>query len=170
MNPLLPDSAVDERDLDASFSVLAFMMNRAVVDQMLRSARRFGGDFEALMIWGVLAHQNVAHLLPLGRLLPALMDEQGYPATLQQEIKPILLRDVAQITGIPRETVRRKLEWLKTQGWLLKTSKGWLLNLETVDPGLREFTKGNIRRFLATAEAMHQTIAQARASRPPGAK
>ena len=102
-----------DQAFDGAFSLVAFVMNRFIIDHLLRSGRRLtGNDFEALVIWGVLAHQNVAHLMPPGSLPTAILTEKGRLAGATEGLRPLRLRDIAQITGIPRETARRKLERL----------------------------------------------------------
>ena len=108
-----------DRAFDGAFSLVAFVMNRFIIDHLLRSGRRLtGNDFEALVIWGVLAHQNVAHLMPPGSLPTAILTEKGRLAGAAEGMRPLRLRDIAQITGIPRETARRKLERLAAERYV----------------------------------------------------
>lgn len=144
--------------LEAAYSVLAFTMNRSVIDHMLRSARRFGGDYERLILWGTLAHLNVAHLMPPGSLPSTLLDGAGSVPDAAARLRPVRASDLAQITGIPRETARRKLAALERDGWVLRTDAGWLLDVARVDPELRGFTLESIRRFLQAARAMQAAI------------
>lgn len=44
-----------------AFSILAFTMNRFIVDHVVRSARLFDNDVEAMILFGMLAHLNVGH-------------------------------------------------------------------------------------------------------------
>jgi len=146
-----PDQTDFDAAFDRAFSVVAFVMNRNLIDYMLRSARRFKADYETLVIWGVLGHQNVAHLLPPGSMPSAVLDESGH-AHGRDRLRPMKLRDISSITGIPRETARRKLERLRLAGWIQKTDDGWQIDVDSVDPELREFTRESARRFLAAAD------------------
>jgi hypothetical protein len=147
--------APDEIDasFDRAFSMVGFVLNRHIVDHMLRCTRRFNIDFETLVVWGVLAHQNVAHLMPPGSLPSELLDDHGrLPRGETHALRPLRLRDLAQITGIPRETVRRKLLVLRDQRWIVETADGWTVNREAVDPELRAFTLESTRRLIAAAQ------------------
>jgi len=135
---------------DRAFGVVAFVMNRTLIDYMLRSARRFDADYETLVIWGVLGHQNAAHLLPPGGMPSAILDESGRTRG-GDKLRPMKLRDISAITGIPRETARRKLERLRHAGWIQKVEEGWQIDVNSIDPDLREFTRESARRFLAAA-------------------
>jgi hypothetical protein len=65
-----------DRAFDRSFVMLAFVMNRHTIDHMLRIGRELMlDDYELFLVWGVLAHQNVAHLLPPGTIPSAVLDD-----------------------------------------------------------------------------------------------
>jgi hypothetical protein len=158
----LAEPARFEEAFDRAFSLVAFTMNRHLVDHMVRSSRHFGIDFETLVIWAVVAHQNAAHLMPPGSLPSIILNEVGrLPASATPQLRPLRLRDVAQITGIPRETARRKLRALGEAGWLHDTSAGWIVNRDRVDPDLRCFTLETLRRFLTTANDIVQVLRDA---------
>mgnify|MGYP001039924805 FL=1 len=142
-----------DRAFDGAFSLVAFVMNRFIIDHLLRSGRRLtGNDFEALVIWGVLAHQNVAHLMPPGSLPTAILTEKGRLAGAAEGMRPLRLRDIAQITGIPRETARRKLERLAAERYVERRPDGWVVSAQRVEPELREFTRESVVRLLAVAD------------------
>ena len=148
-----------EGAFDRSFSLVAFIMNRYLVDHMLRCARQLvDGDFEALVIFGVLAHQNAAHLMPPGTLPAAVLNERGRVDDYQHRVRPLLLRDVGAITGIPRETARRKLEKLATLGFVERAGRGWVVSAKRMEPDLREFTRESARRLLAAADEVRAAM------------
>lgn len=148
-----------EGAFDRSFSLVAFIANRYLIDHMLRCARQLvDGDFEALVLWGVLAHQNAAHLMPPGTLPPAVLNEKGRVGEYQTRVRPMLLRDVAAITGIPRETARRKLEKLASLGCVERVGNAWVVSAQRIEPDLREFTRESIKRLLATADEVRAAI------------
>ena len=113
------DSASDgsefDQAFDAIFGYIAFVINRHPAPHMLRSSRTLGVDYETSIVWGVLAYQNVAHLMPPGGPPIAAMSRQGYVSGEGQDLRAVRVRDLQQITGIPRETVRRKLEALSAR-------------------------------------------------------
>jgi hypothetical protein len=142
-----------DKAFDGAFSIVAFIVNRFIVDHMLRSGRQLtGGDFEALVIWGVLAHQNVAHLMPPGSLPTAILGEDGHLPSGYSGLRPLRQRDISQITGIPRETVRRKLLRLESDHYVQRASDGWVISAERLDPELRAFTRETVYRLLAVAD------------------
>lgn len=163
---------------DGAFSIVAYATNRFLIDHMLRVGRILTqNDFEAMVIWGVLAHQGVAHLMPPGVLPSAVLSERGRVVTDDSQIKPLRLRDIADITGIPRETARRKLAHLAERHFVRKLAQGWAISSERVEPELRDFTRESVMRLLAVADeimaalrnADHRAGAGSKAKPPGGA-
>ena len=151
-----------DQAFDRSFSLVAYVLNRHLVDHMLRAARLLTeGDTETLIVWGVLAHQNVAHLMPPGSVASAVLDDRGMPRDGELHLAPLRLRTLAEITRIPRETVRRKLYALEAQGYVTRNSRGWLLSTERSDPELREFTRESVWRLLAAADEIRALLGAA---------
>lgn len=144
---------------DRSFSLVAFITNRYIVDHMLRCARNLvDGDYEALILWAVLAHQNVAHLMPPGSMPAAILNESGRIEGYEKRIRPLLLRDLSAITGIPRETARRKLEKLAALGFVERDGKAWVVSGKRVEPDLREFTRESVKRLLAASDEVRAAM------------
>ncbi len=151
-----------EENFDRAFALVAFITNRHIVDHMVRFRRSFDLDFEALVLWAVLAHQNCVHLFPPGALPSQVLDGNGRLKDAdRQGLRPIRLRHLSEITGIPRETTRRKLAVLKEAGWITQGRDGWLVNRDKVGPELRAFTLETVRRFLATAREVERALASA---------
>lgn len=153
-----PESVDFDAAFDRSFALASFAMNRFIVDHMLRVGRHLThDDYESMVIWGVLAHQNIAHLLPPGSVPSEILNERGRLG-YDKAMRPLRLRDVVQITRIPRETVRRKLEQLAQDGWVERVGDGWLVRRDRAEPDLREFARESMRRFLAAAEEAQRAI------------
>lgn len=164
----LPDSSTleaqtrSDASIERAFSLAAFIMNRHMVDHFVRTSRQLGLDFEALVILAVVAHQNAAHLMPPGSVPSAVLDDSGrLPQAAVMGLRPLRLRDVTQITGIPRETVRRKLRMLGDAGWLTETEAGWVVNRDSIGPEVRELTRESVRRFMATASDLSNALRDA---------
>ena len=152
---------------NGAFGIVAYATNRCLIDHMLRVGRMLTqNDYEAMLIWGVLAHQGVAHLMPPGLLPSAILSERGRVVNDDSQIKPLRLRDITGITGIPRETARRKLAQLEKSHYVRKVPKGWTASSERVEPELRDFTRESVLRLLAVADEIMAALrdADARAS------
>lgn len=146
---------------DKAFSLVAFTLNRFIIDHLLRFARQFGPDYQMMVVWGVLAHQCVIHHLPAGSRPGQVLGPDGRLAKAEPDLRPVRQRDLSQITGIPKETVRRKLLKLEQEGWIRRKSPGWILNRENLDPELREFSRESARRLLAVSDHIRHLLRDA---------
>lgn len=137
-----------------AFTLVAFAMNRFIVDHVFRSARLFENDTESLMLFGMLSHLNVAHLVPPGSHPATTLDANGRLPDPQTRLRPVRVRDLAQITGRPRETIRRKLERMEAAGRVKRVVNGWVLDVAAVDPQMQALTMDGVRRLMKTAETI----------------
>ncbi len=152
-----------EEAFDESFSLVAFVMNRFLVDHFIRAGRMLvNNDYDALVIWATLAHQNVVHLMPPGSIPSEVLTETGELPDVEQRLNPLRLRDLAQITGIPRETVRRKLSDLEKLHLVMRVGPGWQVSVERLNPDLREFTRESVYRFMACSREIEAAFDQVR--------
>lgn len=145
----------DDFDLrfQRAFGLLAFSVNRHIIDHMRRLCVDMSMDPETAQIWGTLAHMNVLPNLPLHTDPMVFLDELGRQSALS--LSPIRLSELTQMTGLPRETVRRKLEKLRKQGKAERTEDGaWVYLHSGVGEDEREFTRHTVRQFLQTAQTL----------------
>ena len=164
--PGLPgEPALDSANLPPAywraFGVVAFTMNRFLIDHMIRAARHFDNDTESMILFGMLAHLNVAHMVPPGTRPSEALDAQGRVPEAQPQMRPIRLRDLSQIAGRPRETVRRKLDRLERQGRVLRLDGGYVIDARSVDEGMRALSVDGAQRFLETAREIEGALRDA---------
>ncbi|MBN8493120.1 MAG: hypothetical protein J0M00_17060 [Burkholderiales bacterium] len=144
-----------------AFSLVAFTMNRFVVDQVIRAARLFDNDTETMILFGTVAHLNVAHLMPPGSRPTRVLGANGRVPDAQPQLRAVRLRDLEQITGRPRETLRRKLEGLEAQGRLLRRPDGYVIDVNTVDPTMHALSVDGVRRFMDAARVIEAALRDA---------
>lgn len=86
----------------------------------LRTA--FDGDLDAALIMAVVG----SAALPRGRMPDNLSFEDFRMMDRRDEFyTPLNTFSIAEITGIPRETVRRKLGEMEKRGWIAKDIEGF---------------------------------------------
>lgn len=141
-----------------AFSITTFTMNRFIVDHVIRAARFFDNDTEAMILYATVAHLNAAHVLTPGSSPSRALGTDGRVPDAQALLRPVRLRDLEQITGRPRETIRRKLERLEAQGRLLKLPEGYVLNVRSVDGQLHTLSVDSVRRFMQTARVIESAL------------
>lgn len=136
-------------------------MNRFIVDQVLRAARHFDNDTEAMILFGTVAHLNVAHLMLPDSSPTSVLGADGRVPDAQPQLRPVRIRDLAQITGRPRETIRRKLERLEAQGRLLRRVDGYVIDVAAVDPPMRALSVDGVRRFMDASRVIAAALRDA---------
>lgn len=144
---------------DRNFALAGFILNRFLVHHLLRMARQTNGDFESLVIWSSLALQNTAGLLgPGAQPVTPLQPDGTFPDSLLRA-NGLRSSDLAQITGIPRETVRRKLERLQTNGRVKRHEDGrWHVANASMTAEMRGFLRETARNFCETAQLMQSAM------------
>lgn len=88
-----------------------------LVDHLTDLSRSYGGDFQQILILAIIGQRR----LNVVRGLPG--PDRPHPETMA-----ISASRLADVTGIPRETVRRKLALLERKGWVGQGEDGaWSL-------------------------------------------
>jgi hypothetical protein len=101
---------------------LAFLSSGFLASQLLRVLHAFNGDLLGAVVLGEIAQHNVQALFRDRQFRPGERLEQALADPRQRErlLRPCNAHSVSEATGIPRETVRRRIENLVTQGWIIR--------------------------------------------------
>lgn len=149
-----------DRRFEKTFAMVAFASNRHLVDHMRRIINLLEVDAESAMLWGLVAHLSIAHAMHPGAQPADLLAPDGF---LLGEARPVRLADLVQVSGLPKETVRRKLEKLRERGKLGRTEDGrWVVLRSGVDETTYEFTRESVNRLLQTARVIEGILQHAR--------
>jgi hypothetical protein len=119
------------------------------MEYLLRTLRNLGPifafDYERMIIALTVTMGNVQHLISSAELAGTLSDLSTIiPAELQ---RPVTRLAITRATGLPRETVRRKVAKLIEAGVLIKDERGGV----RITPGL--LTSGPIREAVGQNES-----------------
>ncbi len=85
-----------------------------------RIAEVFDGDLELALILGEVANRNIGFVLSETGVSSSEVDQEIIRARENNGLSPCSAMSVSLATGLPRETVRRKLNKLVVQGFLVK--------------------------------------------------
>ncbi len=138
---------------------ITVLMNMMFVRHLLGVYRAFGGDLVAAIVLGEVAHHNLAPLISAARTPRELSEALRAKGTdLPRTFLPTNTFSIAQATGIPRETVRRKVASLTRRGWLVKDADG---NLFVAASTHESFAASHVERLndlLGTARALETLL------------
>lgn len=135
---------------NANFSLVSLTVNRHLINHMRRVVTHLNMDLESAYLWGILAHLNIIGSLHPETKITALIDESGAPL---KGITPISLATLSQVSGFPRETVRRKLLNLQEGSRVQRLENGnWIIEINSIDEGIQDFTKETVQQLLGVAK------------------
>jgi hypothetical protein len=122
--------------------------------------RALDGDLDDMMILAVLGQ----------RALGAIFEEDGHVGLAGERAWMSALR-ISDVTGVPRETTRRKLAALRDRGWIEQHgNKGWRLSGEAgktrASQDLAELDRRGMERLGRLVAAILPLLAKAEAETP----
>jgi hypothetical protein len=131
---------------------LSFLIGRFVADHLIRVHRHFEGDLTAALVLATIASRNLHRYYedqakPSGIGLDHLISEGDHIDRLLH----CNAYSVSSATGIPSETVRRKVKWLEKKGWIEVAERGELVIAKDIGHQFADFDAAMIERFLNTA-------------------
>jgi hypothetical protein len=148
--PCRQDRQSIRAQLDANYHQIASELLRQQLATMHAIYGLFGGDFEAFYILAVIAQRTAEHQAFKASPWTGRRDDQPLPSLTTN------VRSVAQSTGIPEETVRRKVMALVARGWVQKEGRCLSYTVQ----GAREL--GPLRDALLDLAVQHYRIVAAK--------
>lgn len=134
---------------------IAVSMGRYMIRHLLLLYREFEGDLLLPIVLGEIAHHNVGGLYHQNG--PCLKPRSQIPTGPERlnYMEPTNAFSISESTGIPRETVRRKIDKLVEKGWVTKGTRSELTITTSVsDYFTSEFNKKLLTELLATSSCI----------------
>jgi hypothetical protein len=143
-------SLAEERRLEVSYHTGRFM-----IDHLVRLYAMFEGDLTASIVLGTVAQHNVQRYYDeIAKRSPAGFDRLVEQGDHLPHMRPCNALSVSAATGIPRETVRRKVRWLTRKGWLTVGERGQLAVGKDVRKQFEAFDRQTSRRLEVCVKAI----------------
>lgn len=147
---------------------MSFLIGRFMTDHLIRVHRQFEGDLVAALVLATVANRNMQRYYEdvarkSGEGLDKLVDAGDHLAHMRH----CNAYSVASATGIPRETVRRKVRWLEQKGWLTVGTRGELSIQAGIGKQFAQFDSTTIDRFLDTAHEGLRVLGRTESATPP---
>ncbi|RPI13104.1 MAG: hypothetical protein EHM60_09975 [Lysobacterales bacterium] len=142
---------------------LSYIVGGFTTDHLIRLYAAFDGDLAAAIVLGTIGqhyiqqyYEAVARESTAG--LDRLVDEGRHLA----RVRSCNAMSVSAATGIPRETVRRKVRWLVEQDWITVGKRGELALVPGMSRHFEAFDLETIARFHRAATDFHQQVSRRR--------
>ncbi|NBC46811.1 MAG: helix-turn-helix domain-containing protein [Gammaproteobacteria bacterium] len=114
---------VTEKTLNRQFGRIWPRHNNAFCELLVALRRQFDGDLDRMLVLAVIGSPTLAR----GRIEGMSYTDCMALERPDDEPAPINLQSIADYSGIPRETVRRKLRDLEQLGWIVRRDNGYLV-------------------------------------------
>jgi len=134
---------------------LQYVFSQFMVPYLRRLYQQFDGDLVEVLVLGEVAQRNVVQWMGRedGRA-EDLDDIDRHPKLL----RPCNALSVAEASGIPRETVRRRVNRLIERGLLYRDSTGNLFVMPGMGHRFDSFSQESLVDFLACAQQIMQMV------------
>jgi DNA-binding FadR family transcriptional regulator len=128
---------------------VTYVLGRFMTEHFIRVYKAFDGDLTAAIVLGTAevgekAAEGFHRLAERGEHLP--------------HARPCNAMSISQSTGIPRETVRRKIRQLVAKGWLRKAGPDKLIVTSLPGRHFAEFDLETLEHFYAAAREILQFV------------
>lgn len=135
---------------DTRFGKLHALHSGALTRYMVECRKACDGDLDLFLIMAIIGERTFS-----AQHAPDSMSHSEFVTGTVGKIapQPINLQSIADFSGIPRETVRRKLELLIGRGWVQRGEHGYVTATDVANQDLVELTSSTVR-YLAAIEAM----------------
>lgn len=147
-------------------TLVSTVVNRFTTDFLRRAYQTFDGDLVMALVFGEIAQYNFSRAL---RKLMAQNERQHaqwkdmVKSFELEKVAPCNALSISEATGIPRETVRRKVREMERRGWLRREGTNRLSVSPGIAADLQEFTLEILKEFVATMNLMRdlpETVAK----------
>lgn len=121
----MPRSVQLREAFESNYSIYQYRFVEFLVEHLTDVSRQFRGDLQQVL---VLALIGQSYLHGVNAKPQGGNDDNS---THGHEVGTINASRIADVSGIPRETVRRKLSILQERGWVVQHGRsGWRLVIE----------------------------------------
>lgn len=125
----------------------------------------FDGDLALVIVLGEIAHHNVSRLYSSQGPLPPFGKTHYDDPELFAHLEPCNAFSLAAATGIPRETVRRKIDQLVKRGWLDCRADGVRIRREVSRHFRPDFNVRLLQELLEVADELKKVLASGQAAK-----
>jgi hypothetical protein len=138
---------------------LSYLCGRYMVEHLIRVHAAFDGDILAAVVLGTIAQHNARRFYDeVVAKSDEPMDELIARGEHLAHRRPCNAMSVSMATGIPRETVRRKIRWLVQRGWVEQVGRDKLFITRAVAKDFADFDIETLDRMHAMTVAIFATM------------
>lgn len=140
-------------------STVAVLMSHFLLRYLNLLYQEFDGDLILPIVLGEISHHNILRFYSYeGHCLDIQENVEGDTDWLKN-LEPTNAYSLSEATGIPRETVRRKIDKLMKKGWVVKSPRGDVTISERVSEHfMKEFNKNLLTELLEASRCITRLL------------
>lgn len=138
---------------------ISLLMSHLTLRYLRMINRAFEGDLALMLVLGEIAHHTVIEYFSSHGRTMASPRSLTWKAIAGERLKSCSASALARATGLPRETVRRKIMLLEQRGWVERTPDRRVRITATVASAfMRGFNVDLVEAFLETTDAIRKLV------------
>jgi hypothetical protein len=141
---------------EANRARISVALSEFTVPLLSRIYHAFEGDMVAAIVLGEIAHRNVEAWLAEYENPEEFLHDA---ARREKLMRPCNALSIAEVCGLPRETVRRKVVMLMERGYIYRSDEGFLFLTDSVGNDFEDMTAKLVENLLATARRLQSLLA-----------
>jgi hypothetical protein len=138
---------------------VSYVLGNFMTEHFTRVYKAFDGDLTAAIVLGTIGQYNYRrYYAEIGGKAAEGFHRLTERGEHLPHARPCNAMSISQSTGIPRETVRRKIRQLVAKGWLRKAGPDKLIVTSLPAQHFREFDLETLEHFYAAAREILQLV------------
>ena len=140
---------MSEAALRRNFGKLHASHSAAWARHLVECRKACDGDLDLFLVLTIIGERTFT-----ARNVPETMSQEEFYTGTVRDLRPLAinLQSIADYSGIPRETVRRKIETLIDKGWIERDERKFITATDKANASLRGLTEATLR-YLREMEA-----------------
>ncbi len=127
----------------------------ALTRHLIACRRVFDGDLDLFLVLTIIGERTFT-----ARNAPDEMTHADFIERSVDSLQPaaINLQSIADYSGIPRETVRRKIQILLSKGWIIQDARKFITVTDKAKISLGELTESSLKYLVNLDKSIWQTF------------
>jgi hypothetical protein len=131
---------------------VTYVLGRLFTEHFIRVYQAFDGDLTAAIVLGTIGQYNYRrYYAEVGAKSPDGFHRVVERGEHEPHARPCNAMSISQSTGIPRETVRRKIRKLVAKGWVRRAGPDKLIVTRAPARHFAEFDLETLEQFVVAA-------------------
>lgn len=143
---------IDKDELRERHFEVTYVLGRVLNEHLIRTFRAFDGDITAAIVLGTIGQYNYRRYFDSIAKGDGTFHERVERGEHLANISHCNALSISESTGIPRETVRRKIRLLIEKGWVKQIGRDKLMVTDVPALHFKEFNLETMEWFCDAAE------------------